>query len=149
MCIHTHHLTITLSLCLSMPTVPHFVNMRMYTPTHHHLTITLTLRLCMPRGDKFYMHVHTQDTPPPNNPTITLTLSLSMPRVIWKRMTDPSQKNRSQRRRRTFMWTTLANSVRNQCRLIRESSEIMHSACVLVASTRSTHIIVIQHTHKN
>jgi len=47
-----------------------------------------------------------------------------MPIVIWKIIVDPSEKNRSHILSKTFMCTTLANRVKNQCKLISDSSEM-------------------------
>lgn len=53
-----------------------------------------------------------------------LTFIFIMPSVIWKSTTEPSRKKRSQTRSSTFMCTTDANAVRNQCREISDNSAV-------------------------
>jgi hypothetical protein len=70
-------------------------------------------------------------------------LILSIPSVTWKSTMDPSKKKRSHIRKSIFMWTTDANNVRNQCRVMRLSS-ISCSLSVTSTSGRYLQIIVLR-----
>jgi len=73
---------------------------------------------------------------------LNVPLIFSMPSVTWKSTIEPSKKKRSHIRKRIFMWTTDANNVRNQCRVMRLSS-MSCSLSVMSTSGRKLQIMAL------
>ena len=73
---------------------------------------------------------------------LNIPLIFSMPSVTWKSTIEPSKKKRSHIRKSIFMWTTDANNVRNQCRVMRLSS-ISCSLSVMSTSGRKLQIMAL------